>query len=113
MTVLANSPTIANVGIPSADRWEDKAEDFFAGLRQMLPLPEGVELRIVQNTENHRQLVLPLPPSMGDMSEEDLISIAGGININTALNANEGVNGNAGLNFNAGVDVSVVAVVLT
>ena len=120
--VLANSPTIANVVIPYAERWEDVEETFFAGLRKILPLPPGVELRVVQNDKENRHMVLPLSPDMGELNEEDLMAIAGGgtganvnnaVNVNDGANVNVGGNVNAGVNANAGVDVSVVAVVAT
>ena len=123
VTVLANSAHIHHVAIPVADRWDEMEEAFFASLRKLLPLPEGVELRIVQSTENHRQIVLPVPPDMGEMSDEDLMDIAGGkvkvgptninvnVNVNEGANVNIGGNINAGINVNAGVDVAVVAAV--
>jgi len=120
VTVLQNSADIHYVAIPLADRWEEVEEAFFTGLRRILPLPEGVELRIVQNTERDRQMVLPVPPDMGEMSDEDLMAVAGGgvgANINNVVNVNEGANINvggninAGINVNAGVDVAVGATI--
>ena len=123
VTVQQNSPNIQYVAIPVADRWEEVEAAFFAGLQRILPLPEGVEVRIVQSTENHRQIVLPVPPDMGEMSDEDLMDIAGGkvkvgptninvnVNVNEGANVNIGGNINAGINVNAGVDVAVVAAV--
>lgn len=122
VTVLANSPTIAHAVIPYAERWEDVEETFFEGLRKILPLPGGIELRVVQNIKDHRHMVLPLSPDMGELSEDDLMAIAGGgtganvnnaVNVNDGANVNVGGNVNAGVNANAGVDVSVVAVVAT
>ncbi len=121
VTVLANSAHIHHVVIPAADRWDEVEEAFFAGLHRLLPLPEGVELRIVQSTENHRQMVLPVSPDTGEMSDEDLMSVAGGgvgANVNNAVNVNEGANVNvggninAGVNMNAGVDVAAAVVVV-
>lgn len=120
--VVANSPTIANVVIPYAERWEEAEETFFEGLRKILPLPAGIELRVVQNTKDVRYLVLPLSPDMGELSEEDLMAVAGGgtganvnnaVNVNDGANVNVGGNVNAGVNANAGVDISVVAIVAT
>ena len=120
VTVLVNSAYLHHVVIPVADRWDEVEEAFFAGLRRLLPLPEGVELRIVQSTESHRQLVLPVSPDTGEMSEQDLMSIAGGgvganvnnvVNVNEGANVNVGGNINAGVNMNAGVDVAAGATV--
>ena len=122
--VLPNSENVHHIVIPAADRWAEVEESFFSGLRGLLPLPAGVELRIVQNTDTLRQMVLPVSPDVGEMSEEDLMSVAGGggVNANGAVNVNEGVNVNdgvninvgasvnAGLNANAGIDVTVAAI---
>lgn len=122
VTVLANSATVANIVIPYADRWEEAEDKFFDGLRKMLPLPAGVELRVVQSTKDHRFMVLPLAPDTGALSEEDLMAVAGGgtganvnnaVNVNDGANVNVGGNVNAGVNANAGVDISVVAIVAT
>ena len=67
-------------------------------------------------------MVLPVSPPTGEMSEEDLMSVAAGgvgANVNNAVNVNEGANVNvggninAGVNANAGVDIAVIAVVAT
>ncbi len=121
VTVLANSAHIHHVAIPVAGRWDEMEEAFFASLRKLLPLPEGVELRILQSTEKHRQMVIPVSPYTGEMSDEDLMAVAAGgagANVNTAANVNEGANVNvggninAGVNVNAGVDVAAAVVVV-
>ena len=123
VTVHQNSPEIQYVALPLADRWEEAQDSFFAALQRILPLPEGVEIRLVQSTENHRQIVLPVPPDIGEMSDEDLMAVAGGkvkvgptninanVNVNEGANVNVGGNINAGINVNAGVDVVVVTAV--
>lgn len=122
VTVLENSPTLANVVVPRANKFEQGKARFMEGIGRMLPLPEGVELRFVQATESHRYLVLPLAPDVGELSEEDLMAVAGGgvganvnnaVNVNDGANVNVGGNVNAGTNVNAGVDISVVAIVAT
>ena len=78
VTVRENSERIHYLAIPVADRWDEMEGAFFASLRTLLPLPEGVELRIVQSTAEHRQMVLPVSPYTGEMSDEDLMAVAGG-----------------------------------
>ena len=61
--MFENTPAVWHVAIP---RLEDTAagekEQFVAELGEMIPVPAGVELRLHQNTESERFLVLPLQP---------------------------------------------------
>ena len=36
-----------------------------------LPLPEGVKVKLVENTDSLYHLVLPVPPAEGELSESD------------------------------------------
>ena len=82
VTVVVNSDDTWHLSIP---RLEDLAagdtERLAAELATMLPLPDGVELRLHQDTEHERFIVLPLPPDEADtLSDEDLKAVVGGGN---------------------------------
>lgn len=40
-------------------------------------VPEGMELRVVENTPQVTYVVLPTPPSEGELSDEDLSGVVG------------------------------------
>jgi len=46
---------------------------------QGLPVPPGMQIRVVENTEQVIHLPLPAKPSKEELSEEDLAQVAGGI----------------------------------
>ena len=48
-----------------------------------LDTPSGVELRVVEDTEHVRHLVLPVKPSVNELSDEQLQQIAGGLSATT------------------------------
>ena len=41
-------------------------------------MPPGVEVRIVEDTETVQHLVLPMKPSSQELSDEELVGVAGG-----------------------------------
>jgi hypothetical protein len=41
-------------------------------------IPPGVEVRIVEDTETVQHLVLPMKPSSKELSDEQLVGVAGG-----------------------------------
>ena len=91
VTVLESTSTVSHISIP---RFEDMAagdkEQFMADLAKLIPVPAGLELRLHQNTENERFLVLPLPPHQAEeLSDEELMMVLG--------SGNGGAGGNAGL----------------
>jgi hypothetical protein len=80
VTVLEDTGAVSHISIP---RLEDMAaggkEQFMADLAGLIPIPAGLELRLHQNTENERFLVLPLPPhEMEGLSDEELNLVVGG-----------------------------------
>ena len=108
VTVLESTSTVSHISIP---RLEDMAagekEQFMAELARLIPIPAGRELRLHQNTENERFLVLPLPPHQAEeLSDEELKMVLGAGNGGNAgllggngglLGGNGGAGGNAGL----------------
>src|SRR5262245_44375103 len=46
-----------------------------------MEMPPGIQVRIVENTEEVRYLTLPRPgrPSSGELAEEELARVAGGL----------------------------------
>ncbi|ASF46664.1 NHLP leader peptide family RiPP precursor [Methylovulum psychrotolerans] len=43
-----------------------------------IAVPDGIELRVLENTATVVNLVLPPPPTEGELSDEDLGSVTGG-----------------------------------
>ena len=43
-----------------------------------LDVPEGCQLKVVENTERLVHLILPPKPSTGELSDEQLAAVAGG-----------------------------------
>jgi nitrile hydratase alpha subunit len=41
-------------------------------------IPPGVEVRIVEDTDSVQHLVLPMKPSSKELSDEQLVAVAGG-----------------------------------
>ena len=44
-----------------------------------LPVPDDVTVEVVENTAKHFHLVLPPAPTTGELSDDDLNGIAGGV----------------------------------
>jgi hypothetical protein len=58
--VVADTPTIRYVNMT---RWTSEPEELVPLFREMLPLPQGNEIRLIQNTEQAVCLVVPLAPA--------------------------------------------------
>lgn len=43
-----------------------------------IDIPSGISLKVVENTESVRHVVLPAPPPEGELAEDDLERVAGG-----------------------------------
>ena len=43
-----------------------------------VPIPPGVEVKVLKDSASLMHVVLPLAPTMGELSEEDLEKVAGG-----------------------------------
>jgi hypothetical protein len=121
VNVLENCPNQVYVVLQRAEIFEQTRDRFLKSLNWMLPLPPGVRLDMVQDTATDRYMVIPQAPDISHMSDEQVLTAAGGVgvNVNNAVNVNEGANVNvggnvnAGVNVNVGVDVAVVAIVAT
>lgn len=83
---------------------------------KILPIPEGVEIRLVQSTETLRYIVLPMPPdsvnvqasSVADLSR--LAAPASSVaNVTQAVNVQTGVNVSTVVSAGEVVAVAVVA----
>jgi hypothetical protein len=44
-----------------------------------ISVPDGIELRVLENTATVINLVLPPPPAEGELSDEDLGVVTGGV----------------------------------
>ena len=50
-----------------------------AALRDVgVPVPEGLHLQVVEDTETKRHLVLPVAPAQGELADSALEGVAGG-----------------------------------
>ena len=63
LVVLTNTPFISYITLPLATKLtQDEVDESLAHLRHALPIREGHEVRLVQNTEKTHYIVLPAPP---------------------------------------------------
>lgn len=80
--VLENTETVSYIPLTrDLDIRGEARERFVHFFDNLIPIPEGKEIRLVQSTESTRCLVVPLkPPSMkpGELTEAELLSIAAG-----------------------------------
>jgi hypothetical protein len=69
--VFADTPTIRHIHLTSLTT---EAEELVPVFREMLPLPEGSEIRLIQNTEQALCLVVPLaPPEPQMLTDVDVL----------------------------------------
>jgi len=68
-----------------ADAWADPAlkkrllENPAAVLKERgIAVPEGVQIKVIEDTEKVEHLVIPTAPAEGELSEQELASVAGG-----------------------------------
>jgi hypothetical protein len=68
-----------------ADAWADPAlkkrllENPAAVLKERgISIPEGVQVKVVEDTDKVEHFVIPTRPAEGELSEEELSSVAGG-----------------------------------
>ncbi len=81
-------------------------------ISKLLPIPEGIEIRIVQSTEALRYVVLPMPPdsvNVGSTSVADLSKLA--VSDSSSVNVTQTVNVQTGVNVSTVVTVGEVEVV--
>lgn len=119
--VLEATPTVRYLPI---SRFIDHTKDDVLTqiIGKILPIPEGVEIRLVQSTEALRYVVLPMPPdsvnvaatSVTDLSK---LAVAGSSSVNVTQTVNVQTGVNVSTVVTAGeveaVAVAVAAVVLT
>jgi hypothetical protein len=68
---FADTPTIRHIHLTSLTT---EAEELVPVFREMLPLPEGSEIRLIQNTEQALCLVVPLaPPEPQTLTDVDVL----------------------------------------
>ena len=73
--VFADTPAIRHVHLTSLTT---EPEELIGVLREILPLPEGSEVRLIQNTEQALCLVIPLaPPEPQTLTDVDVLLPAG------------------------------------
>jgi hypothetical protein len=69
--VFADTPAVRHIHLTSLTT---EAEELVPVLREMLPLPEGSEVRLIQNTEQALCLVIPLaPPEPQTLTDTDVL----------------------------------------
>ena len=69
--VFADTPTIRHIHLTSLTT---EPEELVPVLREILPLPEGSEVRLIQNTEQALCLVIPLaPPEPQTLTDVDVL----------------------------------------
>jgi hypothetical protein len=69
--VFADTPKIRHIHLTSLTT---EAEELVPVFREMLPLPEGSEVRLIQNTEQALCLVIPLaPPEPQTLTDTDVL----------------------------------------
>ena len=69
--VFADTPTVRHIHLTSLTT---EAEELVPVFREMLPLPEGSEIRLIQNTEQALCLVIPLaPPEPQTLTDTDVL----------------------------------------
>ena len=69
--VFADTPTVRHIHLTSLTT---EAEELVPVFREMLPLPEGSEVRLIQNTEQALCLVIPLaPPEPQTLTDTDVL----------------------------------------
>jgi hypothetical protein len=80
VTVLADRPGVAHIAVPHGLAASEK-EQLTADIAQMLPLPDGGELRLRQSAADEFLFVLPVPPDgAAELTEDDLDLVVGGGN---------------------------------
>jgi hypothetical protein len=127
--VYENSSEVTYAVLPNEDL-EKFRNMLLSALEKNLPLPEGHEVRVIQNTDELLNIVLPIRPAAysSHLSEQDLEAVAGGGSaylveaVAVATTANVAAEANAAAVQNAAaateaaaaaVVVAVAAVVLT
>ncbi len=99
VTVLEDTDTVRHAVVPDPAASSPTDRTHFQDiLVRLIPMPEGHEVHLHQNTEREMFVVLPMPPGEGQsLSDEELLAVSGGGN-----GGNGGAGGNGGLLFGNG-----------
>ena len=81
VVVVENGDGIWHLSVPRAEGAPDgEMQQFVADLAGQLPLPAGTELHLHQDTQDERYVVLPpATDEMEALSDDELMSVVGGI----------------------------------
>ena len=92
--VLENTATIKYLPIPTQDTLSKNPDLMGKVMAAVLPIPEGLDVRLVQETDENVSLVIPMMPegvATSEINEDELATIAGGgyeaVNCYTTANA--------------------------
>ena len=91
--------------------WKDEAlkQRFMADPKAVLaehgiPVPAGMDVKVVENADNCVHITLPMKPS-GDLSDDQLANAAGGTLSQVAAISQGGGGGNGGFDITGGLQV--------
>jgi hypothetical protein len=83
---MTNEERGKNLGQIIAKSWADVAfklrllTDATAVLKEEgVEIPEGVSVKVVENTDQVHHLIIPQPPEPGELSDDQLESVQGGL----------------------------------
>jgi hypothetical protein len=103
VTVLEDTPTVRHLVLPAIVT-DEVRQEVLGLLSQAIPLPVGLEVRLHQNSDAERFLVLPLPLGDDDSLSEDALGlVVGGNGGNGGAGGNGGLAGNGGNGGNGGL----------
>jgi hypothetical protein len=94
--VVEDGPKVKYVSITPDFRTHQDPQKVVAFMKRVFPIPEGMEVRLVQSTDKVRYLVISHPPSgvqPGTMADAELMSLVGGSSPNVSTNVEEAVEG--------------------
>lgn len=118
VVAVENTPTSKYLVLPDPELLPTFREQLFKVLSAGLPLPEGTEVRMMQNSKSTRYLVIPtLPPNLPfaiDSTHIQLLAAEGweAINAYTTANAVAEVNAAVWANVGAATEVAAAAAVV-
>ena len=99
LKVVENSSTLKYIVLPPESSGSDYEDDTLKYIKKMLPLPTGLELALVQNTDHLNHIVLPVKPQghQGtlDASHAQVLASSAYEAVNVATTANVVAEANA------------------
>jgi uncharacterized membrane protein YgcG len=103
VTILEDTQAVRHLVLP-ATVTDEVRQEVLALLSQAIPLPVGLELRLHQNSDAERFLVLPLPLGEDESLTEDALGlVVGGNGGNGGAGGNGGLGGLGGNGGNGGL----------